>query len=95
MQSELQAQGFDYTYDKTLYDLITADNLDNVRGHISGSSLPYLTHSAHCTYNPQSLLNVWSCKRSFFPRTVPLQLLPTMTNKELLLVQTSSSLLFF
>lgn len=50
-QGDLQAQGFDYTYDKALYDLITSDDLDNVRGHISGSSVSYLTHSAHFVAN--------------------------------------------
>lgn len=50
-QGDLQAQGFDYTYDKALYDVITSDDLDNVRGHISGSSVSYLAHSAHFVAN--------------------------------------------
>jgi hypothetical protein len=47
----LQAQGFDYTYDKLLYDIISANNLDNLRGYISSASVPYLTASAHFVAN--------------------------------------------
>jgi hypothetical protein len=47
-QQALQAQGFDFTYDKTLYDKLGDGNLDNIRGYITGMPLSFHQHSAHC-----------------------------------------------
>jgi glycosidase len=37
-ESDLQQQGFDYTYDKRLYDHLKADNADLVRLHVGGDA---------------------------------------------------------
>ena len=48
MQAKLQSVGFDYTYDKTLYDNLTTGNIDGVKNWVTQHSLAYLQHSAHC-----------------------------------------------
>eukprot|EP01100_Stratorugosa_tubuloviscum_P010254 TRINITY_DN437_c0_g3_i1.p1 TRINITY_DN437_c0_g3~~TRINITY_DN437_c0_g3_i1.p1 ORF type:complete len:526 (+),score=213.75 TRINITY_DN437_c0_g3_i1:58-1635(+) len=50
-ESTLQANGFDFTYDKTLRDKLGGGNLDDIRRYISGLSFNYLTHSAHFIAN--------------------------------------------
>jgi len=50
-QQALQAQGFDFTYDKQLYDKLGDGNLDNLRGYISGVPLSFHQHSAHFVEN--------------------------------------------
>jgi hypothetical protein len=47
-EPNLQAVGFDYTYDKNLYDKLTNGNLDDIRNWISSNTLEFTTHSAHC-----------------------------------------------
>lgn len=51
LERKLQSLGFDYTYDKDLYDHLTNGNLDNLRGFITGNSVDYFTHSAHFVSN--------------------------------------------
>jgi glycosidase len=51
LNSKLQSLGFDYTYDKDLYDKLTSDNLDDLRAYIGGVGIDYLTHSAHFVEN--------------------------------------------
>ena len=43
MESELQGMGFDYTYDKRLYDRLVADDRDGVRDHLL-AQLSYQQH---------------------------------------------------
>jgi len=50
-QSTLQSLGFDYTYDKNLYDKLGNGNLDDIRNWISSNSLQFLSHSAHFISN--------------------------------------------
>jgi len=50
-EGKLQSQGFDFTYDKQLYDHLVDGNLDNLRGFIKGNSLSYHSHSAHFVEN--------------------------------------------
>jgi len=47
----LQDLGFDYTYDKQLYDKLGNGNLDNIRGYISGVPLQYHQHCARFVEN--------------------------------------------
>lgn len=47
----LQRQGFDFTYDKNLYDRLGDGNLDNIRSYISQSPLDFHFHSAHFVEN--------------------------------------------
>lgn len=44
----LQRLGFDYTYDKELYDHLSSFHLDNIRGFLSSKGQRYLQHSCHC-----------------------------------------------
>jgi hypothetical protein len=46
----LQQQGFDYTYDKTLYDRLRTHNAGSVRGHLH-AELPFQQHSARFLEN--------------------------------------------
>jgi glycosidase len=48
---ELQDNGFDFTYDKTLYDHLAAGNLDDIRGYITSRSLAYHQHTARFVEN--------------------------------------------
>lgn len=50
-QKNLQALGFDFTYDKVLYDHLGDGNLDNLRGYIAGVPLNFHEHSAHFVEN--------------------------------------------
>eukprot|EP01116_Phalansterium_solitarium_P000236 TRINITY_DN10137_c0_g1_i1.p1 TRINITY_DN10137_c0_g1~~TRINITY_DN10137_c0_g1_i1.p1 ORF type:complete len:514 (-),score=133.76 TRINITY_DN10137_c0_g1_i1:553-1875(-) len=50
-QSNLQAAGFDFTYDKDLHDRLGANNLDDVRSWLSGNSPSFVQHSAHFVSN--------------------------------------------
>lgn len=47
----LQQLGFDYVYDKTVLDLLKANNLDNLRGYISSSSQQFYSGTAHFVEN--------------------------------------------
>lgn len=48
---QLQSLGFDFTYDKHLYDLLGDGNLDNLRGYISNTAVGYLQRGAHFVEN--------------------------------------------
>jgi len=55
-ETNLQSLGFDYTYDKTVYDKLTSGDLDGLRSWISQSHAQYspqqyLSQSAHFTSN--------------------------------------------
>eukprot|EP00026_Physarum_polycephalum_P008012 Phypoly_transcript_08086.p1 GENE.Phypoly_transcript_08086~~Phypoly_transcript_08086.p1 ORF type:complete len:517 (+),score=51.11 Phypoly_transcript_08086:88-1551(+) len=47
----LQSLGFDFTYDKMLYDKLRGGNLDDIRGWIAGNSPSFASHSAHFVSN--------------------------------------------
>jgi glycosidase len=47
----LQGLGFDYTYDKQLYDRLGNGDLDSVRAWLTDNSLDFHTHSAHFVSN--------------------------------------------
>ena len=48
-EGTLMELGFDYVYDKRLYDRLEYGDLDGVRDHISLSGQDYLSHCAHCS----------------------------------------------
>lgn len=48
---QLQQLGFDFTYDKHLYDLLEQGNLDNLRGYLSNVDHGYLSRGAHFVEN--------------------------------------------
>jgi len=48
---QLQSLGFDFTYDKHLYDLLGNGNLDNLRGYIANTDFGYLSRGAHFVEN--------------------------------------------
>lgn len=50
-QAKLQSLGFDFTYDKDLYDRLGNGNLDNLRAYISGVSVAFHSQSAHFVEN--------------------------------------------
>ena len=50
LESRLQQTGFDYTYDKTLYDLLVEQNAAGVKGRLSGDS-ESLARSVHFLEN--------------------------------------------
>eukprot|EP01117_Protostelium_nocturnum_P007897 TRINITY_DN2819_c0_g1_i1.p1 TRINITY_DN2819_c0_g1~~TRINITY_DN2819_c0_g1_i1.p1 ORF type:complete len:544 (-),score=179.60 TRINITY_DN2819_c0_g1_i1:15-1646(-) len=50
-EDKLQAAGFDYTYDKTLYDRLGDGNLDGIRGWLTSHNENWFRHSAHFTSN--------------------------------------------
>jgi hypothetical protein len=47
-QPYLQQLGFDYTYDKDLYDRLGWGNLDQLRSYTWGITAGYAAASAHC-----------------------------------------------
>lgn len=47
----LQSLGFDYTYDKELYDRFSNGNLDNIRGYLSGNPLSFMQKNTHFLEN--------------------------------------------
>jgi len=49
-EHRLQQHGFDYTYDKTLYDRLLSHNAEGVRAHLR-APLEYLQHMAHFLEN--------------------------------------------
>jgi len=49
--TKLQQCGFDYTYDKTLYDHLGDGNLDKLRDWLSSQSEEYFRHSIHFISN--------------------------------------------
>jgi len=50
-ESQLQSLGFDFTYEKNLYDKLTNGNLDDIRNWITYQSQDYLRKSAHFITN--------------------------------------------
>eukprot|EP00727_Mastigamoeba_balamuthi_P007160 m51a1_g3064 putative alpha-amylase family protein (521) ;mRNA; r:1006465-1012739 len=50
-EQEMQDQGFDYTYDKSVLDLLRAANRDGIRSFVKDKSASYLLHSAHFIEN--------------------------------------------
>eukprot|EP00698_Gefionella_okellyi_P023976 TRINITY_DN8342_c0_g1_i1.p1 TRINITY_DN8342_c0_g1~~TRINITY_DN8342_c0_g1_i1.p1 ORF type:complete len:524 (-),score=84.56 TRINITY_DN8342_c0_g1_i1:420-1991(-) len=50
-QQTLLSQGFDFVYDKDLYDRLGSGNLDNVRGFINGVGAGFLQHGANFVQN--------------------------------------------
>lgn len=54
MQWELQRQGFDYTYDKRLYDRLIQGRTDPIRSHLS-ASMDYQEHLARFIENHDEL----------------------------------------
>eukprot|EP01125_Pyxidicula_operculata_P014837 TRINITY_DN4994_c0_g1_i1.p1 TRINITY_DN4994_c0_g1~~TRINITY_DN4994_c0_g1_i1.p1 ORF type:complete len:512 (+),score=87.70 TRINITY_DN4994_c0_g1_i1:405-1940(+) len=50
-QQALQNVGFDFTYDKTLYDHLSGYNLDDIRSYISNTPLSFHQKSAHFVEN--------------------------------------------
>eukprot|EP01027_Heterolobosea_sp_BB2_P008076 GEZU01011991.1.p1 GENE.GEZU01011991.1~~GEZU01011991.1.p1 ORF type:complete len:549 (-),score=165.91 GEZU01011991.1:326-1972(-) len=66
-QATLQSLGFDYTYDKDLYDRLTNGNLDNIRQWLSSNSVQYFRQSAHFVANhdeQQAVANFGSPERA-------------------------------
>jgi hypothetical protein len=51
LEGRLQSLGFDYTYDKTLYDRLTWWEAGTVQKHLLGLSVSYLSASAHFLEN--------------------------------------------
>jgi hypothetical protein len=49
LKQTLQSIGFDWTYDKGLYDRLGNGNLDSLRGYISNLPMSYHLHAARCT----------------------------------------------
>jgi hypothetical protein len=63
VEARLQALGFNYTYDKVLYDLLTSRQTASVQGHLLGMGVQGLHASAHFLENHDerriaSLLNL-------------------------------------
>eukprot|EP01118_Nematostelium_gracile_P000619 TRINITY_DN10670_c0_g1_i1.p1 TRINITY_DN10670_c0_g1~~TRINITY_DN10670_c0_g1_i1.p1 ORF type:complete len:505 (-),score=114.64 TRINITY_DN10670_c0_g1_i1:32-1546(-) len=50
-QPNLQAVGFDYTYDKTLYDNLGSNNINGLKDWLTSNSYSFLQHSAHFVSN--------------------------------------------
>ncbi|XP_049849172.1 uncharacterized protein LOC126318199 isoform X1 [Schistocerca gregaria] len=48
---QLQKLGFDFTYDKTLYDLLVVGHLDNIRNYIKHTPIEYFWKTAHFVEN--------------------------------------------
>lgn len=52
LNSQLQQLGFDFTYDKDLYDALTASsNTKNIHNYLSQQLIQYVSHSAHFVEN--------------------------------------------
>lgn len=67
LNGKLQSLGFDYTYDKDLYDKLTATNLGDLKNYISTVGYNYLTNSAHFVENhdqERAVVNFGSAQRS-------------------------------
>jgi len=66
-EQSLQNVGFDYTYDKNLYDLLTSGNIQSIQNWIVQNSLSYTQHSAHFVSNhdqPRAATNFGSWWRA-------------------------------
>jgi len=50
-QDQLQQVGFDFTYDKSLYDRLGSGNLDDIRNYVKSTPAYYTEHSAHFVEN--------------------------------------------
>lgn len=65
--STLQRLGFDYTYDKKLYDHLVDGHLDHLRGYLSGNPVNFHQLSAHFVENhdePRAPIEFQSIERS-------------------------------
>ena len=52
LNSQLQQLGFDFTYDKDLYDVLTpTGNSQNIHNYLAQQSLSYVSHSSHFVEN--------------------------------------------
>jgi hypothetical protein len=51
LEEKLQSFGFDYTYDKELYDLLTTRNVQGPQSYLVGKSREYIARSAHFLEN--------------------------------------------
>ncbi|KAL9646984.1 hypothetical protein ABK040_013840 [Willaertia magna] len=52
LNEQLQSLGFDFTYDKDLYDLLTTrNNYQNIHNYLNNIELSYLQHSTHFVEN--------------------------------------------
>ncbi len=51
MEWKLQQMGFDYTYDKRLYDRLIAGDGPGVRAHLQGASVEFLSRCVHFVEN--------------------------------------------
>lgn len=51
LESVLQSQGFDFTYDKVLYDVLLARNIGGVHYHLMGMLPQHIARSAHFLEN--------------------------------------------
>ncbi len=51
LESVLQSQGFDYTYDKVLYDVLLSRNIGGAHYHLTGTLPQHIAKSAHFLEN--------------------------------------------
>lgn len=51
LEGKLQSLGFDYTYDKRLYDVLIEKHPADASGHLTGCPSEYVAHSAHFLEN--------------------------------------------
>lgn len=51
LEPRLQELGFDYTYDKTLYDHLVGRHVPEVQSHLLGKGADFVAHSAHFLEN--------------------------------------------
>jgi len=51
LEPGLQELGFDYTYDKTLYDHLVGHHVSEVQSHLFGKGAQFVAHSAHFLEN--------------------------------------------
>lgn len=77
LNQKLQSLGFDYTYDKDLYDKLTIDNLDDLRSYIATVGYQYLSSSAHFVENhdqKRAIVNFGSPQRAIAAALVTMTL---------------------
>lgn len=66
-EPQLHANGFDYCYDKTLYDRLYSGDLEGIRSHIAGAGQGYLSKLAHFVENhdePRAMAEFGSAARA-------------------------------
>jgi WD40 repeat protein len=71
----LQQQGFDYTYDKVLYDRLLGDNLDSLRAHLK-ADFGFQSHLARFIENhdEERIVSILGVERSLAVATLALTL---------------------